>query len=41
MEWTGDRVAGSATLADTFEAADPIEVTFDVVVPEEVQDCSL
>ena len=41
MEWTEGRVIGAATLADTFEAADPIEVTFDVVVPEEVQDCSL
>lgn len=41
MEWTGDRVTGSATLTDVLEAADPIEVAFDVLVPEEVQNCSL
>jgi hypothetical protein len=41
FEYTGDRVSGSLLLEDIFEAADPIDVTFDVPVPATIQDCSL
>lgn len=41
FEWSGDRVAGSLTLADAYEEADPIDVGFDVPVPPDVHDCSL
>ncbi len=37
----GDRWSGSATLEDPFEEADPVEVTWDVMVPGEMRDCSL
>jgi hypothetical protein len=41
FDWQGDRIRGSLTLADIFEEADPIEVDFDVIVPGDVNDCSL
>lgn len=41
LEWSGDRVSGTMTLADSYEVADPIEVSFDVPVPPDVHDCSL
>jgi hypothetical protein len=41
LEWSGDRVSGTMTLDDSFEQADPIEVSFDVPVPPDVHDCSL
>ena len=39
--WTGDRVSGSMTLLDIFDSGDTVEVTFDVIVPPDTQDCSL
>jgi hypothetical protein len=41
LEWSGDRVSGTMTLDDSYEQADPIEVSFDVPVPPDVHDCSL
>ncbi|MGI9648195.1 MAG: hypothetical protein ACR2OI_06720 [Acidimicrobiia bacterium] len=37
----GDRWTGSATLEDPLETADPVTVTWDVMIPDEVRDCSL
>ena len=37
----GDRWTGSATLNDALEVADPVSVTWDVMVPDEIRDCSL
>ncbi|MGI9586351.1 MAG: hypothetical protein ACR2N7_12255 [Acidimicrobiia bacterium] len=37
----GDRWTGSATVVDPFEAADPVNVTWDVMIPDETRDCSL
>lgn len=37
----GDRWTGSATLEDALSVADPVSVTWDVMIPSEVRDCSL
>ena len=37
----GDRWTGSATLLDALDVADPVSVTWDVMVPDEIRDCSL
>ncbi len=37
----GDRWTGSATLDDALDVADPVSVTWDVMVPDEIRDCSL
>ncbi len=37
----GDRWTGSATLNDIYDAADPVSVSWDVMIPSDVQDCSL
>ena len=37
----GDRWTGSATLDDVLDAADPVTVTWDVMIPDEITDCSL
>jgi len=37
----GDRWTGSATLNDALDVADPVAVTWDVMVPDEIRDCSL
>lgn len=41
FEWSGDRLSGSLTLADAYEPADPIDVSFDVPVPSDGHDCSV
>lgn len=41
FDWQGDRISGSLTLIDALEEADPIEVVFDVIVPGDINDCSL
>ncbi len=38
---SGDRWTGSATLDDALSAVDPVNVTWDVMVPGEAVDCSL
>lgn len=38
---SGDRWTGSATLIDIMGAVDPVEVTWDVMIPDEIVDCSL
>ncbi|MBT8203588.1 MAG: hypothetical protein HKN74_12850 [Acidimicrobiia bacterium] len=38
---SGDRWTGSATLEDALDTAEPVEVTWDVMVPGEIVDCSL
>ena len=38
---SGDRWSGSATLDDVRGSADPVSVTWDVMVPSEIRDCSL
>ena len=37
----GDRWTGSATLIDALDVADPVSVTWDVMVTDEIRDCSL
>ena len=37
----GDRWTGSAILNDALDVADPVSVTWDVMVPDEIRDCSL
>jgi len=37
----GDRWTGSATLNDALDVADPVSVTWDVKIPDEIRDCSL
>lgn len=37
----GDRWTGSATLNDALQAVDPVDVTWDVMIPPEAIDCSL
>lgn len=37
----GDRWSGSATLLDSLGSGDSVEVTWDVMIPDEVVDCSL
>jgi hypothetical protein len=37
----GDRWTGSATLIDALDVVDPVSVTWDVMVTDEVRDCSL
>ena len=37
----GDRWTGSATLNDALDVAEPVSVTWDVMIPDEVRDCSL
>lgn len=37
----GDRWTGDATLADAYGSASTVEVTWDVMIPDEVRDCSL
>ena len=37
----GDRWTGSATLNDALDVADPVSVTWDVMIPDEIRDCSL
>jgi len=41
FNWQGDRISGTMTLVDFYETADPIDVTFDMIVPSDVSDCSL
>lgn len=41
FDWQGDRISGTMTLVDITETADPIDVTFDMIVPSDVSDCSL
>ncbi len=36
----GDRWTGSATLNDAFDVAEPVSVTWDVMIPDEIRDCS-
>lgn len=36
-----DRWTGSATLQDALDVAEPVSVTWDVMVPAEAQDCGL
>lgn len=38
-EISGDRWTGSATLFDIFEEVDPVEVTWDLMIPAEINDC--
>ena len=38
---SGDRWSGSATLDDALSVADPVSVTWDVMVISEIRDCSL
>lgn len=38
-EVSGDRWTGSATLFDQLEVADPVEVTWDMMIPDETTDC--
>jgi hypothetical protein len=37
----GDRWTGSATLNDALDVAEPVSVTWDVMIPDEIRDCSL
>ncbi len=37
----GDRWTGEATLADAYGSESTVEVTWDVMIPDEVRDCSL
>lgn len=37
----GDRWTGEATLADSFGSESTVELTWDVMIPEEINDCSL
>jgi hypothetical protein len=37
----GDRWSGSATLADSFGSGKSVEITWDVMIPDEAIDCSL
>ena len=37
----GDRWTGSATLIDALDVVDPVSVTWDVMVTDEIRDCSL
>lgn len=37
----GDRWTGSATLNDALEVAEPVSVTWDVMIPTEAEDCGL
>lgn len=37
----GDRWTGEATLADSYGSESTVEVTWDVMIPDEVRDCSL
>jgi hypothetical protein len=41
FDWQGDRISGTMTLVDFNEIADPIEVSFDMIVPSDISDCSL
>jgi hypothetical protein len=43
IEWSidGDRWTGSATLNDALDEVDPVSVAWDVMIPDEVVDCSL
>lgn len=36
----GDRWTGSATLNDALDVAEPVSVTWDVMIPDEIRDCS-
>lgn len=36
----GDRWTGSATVGDSLDTVDPVDITWDVMVPAEAQDCS-
>ena len=38
---SGDRWTGEATLADAFGTGSTVEVTWDVMIPDEIVDCSL
>ena len=37
----GDRWTGSATVGDSLETVDPVDISWDVMIPSEVRDCSL
>jgi hypothetical protein len=37
----GDRWTGEATLSDSYGSESTVEITWDVMIPEEVNDCSL
>ena len=36
----GDRWTGAATLNDALDVAEPVSVTWDVMIPDEIRDCS-
>lgn len=40
-EVTDDRWTGSATVADSLESGETVDLTWDVMVPKEIRDCSL
>lgn len=40
-EISGDRWTGSATISDSLDSGDMVEVVWDVQVPDEIRDCSL
>lgn len=40
-EITGDRWIGSATVADSLGSGESVDLTWDVMVPDEIRDCSL
>jgi hypothetical protein len=40
-EISGDRWTGSATLFDILDVVDPVEVTWDLMIPSEINDCGL
>ena len=43
MQWSidGDRWTGSGTLNDALDEADPVMIVWDVMIPDEIVDCSL
>lgn len=40
-EIAGDRWSGSATVADSLGSGETVDITWDVMVPDEIRDCSL
>ncbi len=40
-EVSGDRWTGSATVGDSLDSGDTVELAWDIMIPEEINDCSL
>lgn len=40
-ELNGDRWTGSATVGDSLGSVDTVDLTWDVMIPDEINDCSL